>query len=175
MARRCRECKSLFKPTYNTIQPTCSIKCAIAWGKTEPSKVYAKKVSKAETRTMKKVFKEKDKSWWIKKAQVVFNKWIRSRDKDKPCISCGTRLDVQYCAGHYKSRGAYPELRFEPLNVHKQCNKNCNLEKSGNIAKYRKGLYLRVGRDSLDWIEGPHDPKKYTIDDLKEIIERYKL
>jgi len=176
MAKRCRnqECKILFEPTYNTLQPCCSIKCAIIWGKTDASKVHVKKAIRADTRERKKAFRAKDKPWWTKKAQVVFNKWIRERDKDQPCISCGTRLDVQYCAGHYKSRGAFPELRFEPKNVFKQCNKNCNLSLSGNIAEYRRGLILRVGQDVVDWLEGPHERKHYTIDDLKEIIERYK-
>lgn len=32
----------------------------------------------------------------------------------------------------------------------------------------------RIGKDRVEWLEGPHDPKKYTIDDLKKIKQEYK-
>lgn len=107
-------------------------------------------------------------------AQKAFNAWIRERDAGQPCISCGTTADVQFCAGHYRTVGACPELRYEPLNVHRQCNKNCNLEKSGNIVEYRIRLVQKIGADKVAWLEGPHEPKHYTVDDLKAITKEYR-
>ena len=49
--------------------------------------------------------KLKSRSEWLKEAQAVFNKFIRLRDKDQPCISCGRYHQGQYHAGHYRSVG----------------------------------------------------------------------
>ena len=39
---------------------------------------------------------------------------------------------------------------------------------------YRISLVLRIGQDKVDWLEGPHEPQRYTIDDLKAIRADYK-
>jgi hypothetical protein len=71
-------------------------------------------------------------------------------------------------AGHYLSTGASPELRYEPLNVHKQCE-HCNSYLSGNIAKYRPRLIEKIGLKAVEWLESKHEPQKYTIDSLKAL------
>ena len=53
----------------------------------------------------------------------LFHKFIRERDKDKPCISCGQYTTLQ--AGHFYSGGHYSALRFDEDNVHGQCLR-CN-------------------------------------------------
>jgi hypothetical protein len=63
-------------------------------------------------------------------AQQAFNAYIRARDADLPCISCGETNPPdlhggQWDCGHFKTVGANPELRFEERNAHKQC-KSCN-------------------------------------------------
>lgn len=121
----------------------------------------------------------KTRSDWMKEAQAAFNRYIRARDKCLPCVSCGNYgNDRRYLTGskwdcgHYRSTGASPELRFNPLNAAKQCVK-CNRDLSGNIVNYRIELRKRIGDENLDWLEGPHDPKKYTIDELKEIKQGF--
>ena len=108
-----------------------------------------------------------------KEAQAEFNKYIRLRDANKPCISCGRWHQGQWDAGHYRTVGANPELRFEELNVHRQCAP-CNNHKSGDIVNYRWNLVQRVGQDKVDWLEGPHKAKKYTREQLKEIKRVYR-
>jgi len=56
----------------------------------------------------------------IKKAERKFNKFIRTRDLDKPCISCGRYSRLE--AGHYYSGGHHPALRFNELNVNGSAN-----------------------------------------------------
>lgn len=123
---------------------------------------------------------------WIKKVQVKFNAYIRERDRGLPCISC-SRMDHeitelggrggQWDAGHYRSRGASPELRFEPLNCHRQC-KSCNggagqySRKDHTVQKaYRKNLEKKIGIEKLEWLEGPHPKKHYRIPELKELYK----
>jgi hypothetical protein len=121
----------------------------------------------------------KSKGDHTRDAQQAFNAYIRERDRNRPCISCGTYtpggdpLGGVWDCSHYRSVGACPELRFEELNAHKGC-KNCNRDKSGNIVEYRVSLVQRLGQEAVDWLEGPHDPKRYTIDDLKAIKTKYR-
>ncbi len=131
----------------------------------------AKKAERANTRVAKD--KLKTRADWLREAQKEFNRYIRLRDHHEPCISCGKPHAGQYHAGHYKSVGACPELRFNELNCHKQCSP-CNNHLSGNIIEYRKNLLLKIGDKAVDWIEGPHDPLKLTIDEIKEIKIKYR-
>lgn len=153
---------------WSLTQKTCNNPlCAIELMQQEKAK-------KARKSHLAAKVKARSRGEWLKLAQQAFNAWIRKRDHGKPCISCGTTANVQYCAGHYRTVGACPELRFEPLNVHLQCNKNCNMEKSGNIIEYRIRLSAKIGAESLAWLEGYHAPKKYTIPELQAIIAEYK-
>lgn len=166
-------CRSSFIP-QRLGQAVCSPKCALATVEVQKAK-EKKSLAQAGRRDIK-VRKEKLKSRadHMKDTQQAFNAWIRARDAGQPCISCGTTADVQYCAGHYRTTGSCPELRFEPLNVHLQCNKNCNLSKSGNILGYRPRLLEKIGAEMLAWIEGPHEAKKYTIEQLKAMTAEYR-
>tara|TARA_R110000796_G_scaffold112182_5_gene223691 strand:+ start:2118 stop:2660 length:543 start_codon:yes stop_codon:yes gene_type:complete len=173
VAKICKQCRKKFEPVYNSMQKCCSIQCAIDWAQTSDSKHYVDKIKKIELNKDKKKLKEKDKSYWTKKAQIEFNKFIRLRDKGEPCISCQNPNPKKTNAGHYKSVGGHGELRFEESNCHLQCE-HCNTFKSGNIALYRPNLIEKIGLERVLWLEGPHDRKKYTIDDLKGIIKHYR-
>jgi hypothetical protein len=174
MAKKCKVCKEPFEPR-RPLQKVCSLTCSIDLVKQEK----VKKV-KDETREMKKLARDKDKPYWTKKAQEVFNQWIRVRDDKQPCISCGNWGYCQWHAGHYKSVGSTRgdaidgvQLRFYEDNVHKQCAQ-CNNFKSGNIGEYRPRLQFRIGLERLERLDGPHHPVKYTIDDLKGIVKKYR-
>jgi hypothetical protein len=117
--------------------------------------------------------KSKPKSQHLKEAQAVFNAWIRYRDKGEPCISCGRHHTGQIHASHYRSVGACPELRFEPLNVWASCAP-CNNHLSGNIVEYRIRLVEKIGLERVEWLESKHEPKKYTIADAIAIKALYK-
>ena len=64
-------------------------------------------------------------------------------------------------------------MRFEELNTHKQCMP-CNSHLSGNLINYRINLIKKIGLEAVEWLEGPHKPKKYTIENLKEIRDKYR-
>lgn len=160
--KKCKSCGKEFTP-FRALQRVCSPVCAYDLVQSDK-----KKARKKETRQMRE--RIKSKSEWAKEAQAAFNKFIRLRDASEPCISCGRHHAGQYHAGHYKTVGAAPELRFEELNCHKQCAP-CNNHLSGNLINYRVRLIEKIGIDSVEWIEGAHDLKNYDIDDLK-IIKR---
>lgn len=173
--KKCRvsTCGASFVPSRMG-QAVCSPACAMIDAPRHEPK--ARKALADIERKDIKVRKEKLKSRadHLKETQHAFNAWIRARDTGQPCISCGTTADVQYCAGHYRTTAAAPELRFEPLNVNLQCNRNCNMGKSGNLLGYRPGLIKKIGIEAVEWLEGPHEAKKYTVDELKAMTAEYR-
>ena len=148
------------------MQKTCSVNCAVE---------YARRDREAKERRADKVKREslKTRSDWLREAQTAFNAWVRARDADLPCVSCGRFHTGAWDAGHYRSVGSTPALRFHPDNCHRQCVP-CNQFKSGNAIEFRIGLLGRIGPERLAFLEGPHEPKKHSIDDAKTVKAAYK-
>ncbi len=126
--KECKTCGNEFTP-FSTLSKVCSPACALQ---------YVTQVNAKKERVRLRIKKEllKTRGDWLREAQTGFNKFIRLRDINEPCISCGRYHEGQYHAGHYRTIGSNPELRFNELNVHKQCSA-CNNHKSGNIVEYR--------------------------------------
>ena len=154
-------------------QAVCSPACALATKDVNQQKAR-KSLAQVERRELK-VRKERLKSRadHLKDTQQAFNAWVRERDAELPCISCGRHHAGQYHSGHYRTVGASPELRFEPLNAWKQCAP-CNNYLSGNLINYRISLLQKVGEEKVIWLEGPHEAKKYTIEELKAMTADYR-
>jgi hypothetical protein len=180
--KRCPECRVMFVPSRSSQAVCGEIECAIAHGKSEKGRAIAGKALAEVGRREIKVRKEKLKTRadHLREAQAALNEYVRLRDAHLPCISCdstpndndlmtGSRWD----AGHYRSVGACPELRFEPLNIHRQCVK-CNRNLSGNAVEYRIRLVLRIGPEKVAWLEGLHPACKYTVDEIKAIKAEYR-
>lgn len=172
--RKCKapSCRQWFQP-ISTFSKACSTPCALEIIRAEDAKQFRK-----ETRQMRE--KLKTRRDYLKEAQQAFNAWVRERDHGRPCISCGRTPNdndlmtgSRWDAGHYRSTGANPELRFEPLNCHRQCVQ-CNRDLSGNVANFRIGLRDRIGDEALEWLDGPHEPKKYTAAQLQAIRDHYR-
>jgi len=171
-------CGKLFVPV-RLAQIACCGSCAFVVINSPDNKIKEKvsrelaKVARAEHKKQKDSIKTRAEH--LKEAQAIFNSFIRERDKSEPCISCGTqKTSIQYHAGHYRTVGAHPELRFNELNCHKQCSA-CNNHKSGNIVEYRINLVKKIGQENIEKLEGHHEPKKYTIEEIKQIKADYRL
>jgi hypothetical protein len=111
----------------------------------------------------------------VKKAQTAFNAFIRARDAGKACISCDKPLDGgpnSFDAGHYRSVGSAPHMRFVEDNVHGQC-KHCNNWLAGNHVQYRLRLLERIGERKLDLLESDSVLRKCDKDGLIEIARHY--
>lgn len=170
--KKCKVCRAEFTPT-KPMQSVCTTACALSMVAAKKAKaaISAKTAERKETKA--KLEKLKSRADWAREAQAAFNRWVRLRDAGKPCISCQRHHAGQIHAGHFLSRGARPELAYEPLNCHAQCAP-CNTHLSGNIALYRKNLVRLIGPDKVEWLEGPHEPKHFSVDDLKAIRDTYR-
>lgn len=171
---RCAICRSDFTKRSMT-HKTCGNACAEQYGR-EKARQLAEKQKRKEAKADRLDIRErkeklKTKSDYTKEAQIVFNSYIRQRDKDQLCICCNTPLgsgDVggRFDAGHYRSAGSAPHLRFDERNVHGQ-RKVCNRYGSGRAVDYRLGLIKRIGVKAVESLESENQPKHYTIEDLK--------
>lgn len=152
-------------------QLVCSIQCAYAYQKQQ-----REKKAKRDWNKKKKEIKEslKTKKDYEKELQVIFNAYIRERDKGKACISCGITLTGKYDAGHFYPSGTYKNLRFDEYNTHGQCV-HCNQHKHGNLNEYRFGLEKRIGKERLEALDKRRlEVRKYTIPELIELKVIYK-
>lgn len=172
-------CGRLFKPTLST-QKVCSPACALAMAK-DPKlqKVAAKAITKQKRQDLQeRREKLKTKGEHLREAQAAFNAYIRERDRlaGYACISSGRPLDWNgnaVDAGHYRSTGAAPHLRFDENNCHAQ-SKHDNRYLSGNVAEYRLGLIQRIGLVAVEALEADQAPRRYTIEDLQAIKALYR-
>ncbi len=172
--KKCKVCKVKFEPTYSTVQPTCSIKCAILFAKEQTKKKQANKITQINKEV--KVLKEKlkTKSDYEKELQKEVNTFIRLRDKYKSCISCDKPLITKYDAGHFYPAGSYKNLRFNEDNIHAQCV-HCNRDRHGNLLEYRPRLITRIGIERVEHLDKlKNEPAHLTIPELIIMKQEYK-
>lgn len=112
------------------------------------------------------------------KAIEVFNRWIRNRDKDEPCINCGRYTTLQ--CGHFFAAGKYNWLRFWEDNSNGECLQCNYFDSESHAMKYRPNLIKKIGQERFDRLtfESLRADKrqyKHSRYELIEIIEKYKL
>ena len=163
-AKKCVWCKKPFLPKRMG-QRVCSMDCAC-----QIARRQREKTERALDSARRAALKTRQQ--WLQDAQSAFNRWVRERDKELPCISCG-RFVQKYDAGHYRSVGAAGHLRFNEDNVHKQCSQ-CNQHLSGNIVAYRQGLIARIGVERVEALENDHGVRRWSIEEAMAIRSTYR-
>jgi hypothetical protein len=134
-----------------------------------------KRVAAAEKRERREsLAKLKTISKFLQEAQREFNRWIRERDFGEPCISCGRITGAKVNAGHYRTTAAASHLRFNPDNVHLQCE-HCNTHLSGNLIEYRKGLVAKIGAARVELLEDDNRSVKWTREELLALRREYTV
>jgi hypothetical protein len=163
---KCKNCKQPFEP-IKFLQKYClKDDCVRVWVESEKTKQWKKTKSKMKTDLM-------TLQDYIKLAQITFNKYIRLRDKGNVCISC-QKPPKKLNSGHFYNANNHWNVRFDERNVHLQCE-HCNTFLSGNLIEYRSNLINKIGLEQLTLLEAEaKKTRKFTIDELKEIINTYK-
>lgn len=183
--RKCKVCNEWFVPQYNDIRirwccPEHGAMLAMEQRAKDKAKEAAKRIKEEKEaekagrkRRQERRQAVKPLSYFRNQAQQAFNEFIRYRDRNLPCISCGRHHDGQYHAGHFRTTGANPELRFDEDNCHKQCS-ICNNHLSGNLTAYRPALIAKIGQARFDALMGPHELPKWKRDDYIRIRGEYR-
>lgn len=160
--RKCKECGKKFEPLNNN-QYLCSFECLKGYN--------SEKKVKERVRGIKKELK--DISYYRELLQVIFNTFVRLRDREEPCISCGAYTNGGH-ASHFFSVGGFPSVRFNEDNVHKSCVK-CNTHLHGNLAEYELRLIKKIGKRRFTKLtDEATRSNKLTIEELKELIKKYR-
>jgi hypothetical protein len=163
---RCKNCKEKFEPIRFNQKYCLKDECLRVFVAETKEKQWkqTKTRMKAELETVQDL---------VKAAQLVFNKYIRERDKEQPCISCKQK-PKKVNAGHFWNANNHWNVRFDEDNVHVQCER-CNSYLSGNLLEYRTNLCLKIGQERFDQLEArARVTRKFTKDELKELIKKYK-
>ena len=150
---------------YSTFAKVCTNPdCIIEFGRQKRAK---------EKRKAIKEFKQSDKSHLMKVAQQVVNRYVRLRDAKKPCCTCGT-TKAKWDAGHFLSSGGHGSVRFNTLNIHKQCFRD-NRMKSGCMREYREFMVKTYGEEFVcDLEKRGAETRKYTVEYLQRLIDIFR-
>lgn len=171
-----------------------SIDCAYNHARKLQEQARKRKELKArrESKQNKKALRElnrRDLNWQHDLTQRSFNRmrvleellWFKERGLKPECTSCGKGYD--FCCGHYKSRGAYPAIRYDRRNTYLQCNAYCNRQLSANIdgtkhsRGYKVGLAERFGveqaKEIIDYCESQTQTVKYEWQQLEQMRKEF--
>lgn len=134
-------------------------------------------MSKRTKSTSKK--KEKKLSYYIKKLDIAFSKYIRVKHAGTNgfcrCISCGKMYHwTKIQNGHYMSRRYY-STRFSEDNCRPQCVA-CNIFEHGNILLYRENLIREIGEERVESVQfrARNDTKRWSAWELEQLEKYYK-
>lgn len=167
--RKCKYCLERYTPKYSTTEPCPKYECRLKHLEANTAKIN--RANKAIAQNEIKSYAQR-----LGEAKKVFQKWIRIRDKDKPCISCGTISSSVWDGGHFKKAELYSGVIFNEYNVNIQCGK-CNRFLGGNELNYRTGLIAKIGEQAvlnLEHLAEMSRIKKYTNEELEQIKLKYK-
>lgn len=175
--RKCAVCREPFWQRSMT-HKVCDSECAQVLAEKMASQQKAK--HQRQERAQDKIKREGMKTYLqlVREAQKAFNEVVRWRDRlaGHACISSGRLLDWNgnaVDAGHYRSTGSAPHLRFNFDNCHAQ-SKHDNQYKSGNAVDYRIGLIARIGLARVEALESDNLPRKWSHDELRNMKTEFQ-
>jgi hypothetical protein len=163
---RCKNCKNKFEAVRFNQKFCLDAECVRVWVESEKAKQWKEKKQKMqqELETIQD---------YIKMTQIIFNKYIRLRDKGQNCISC-LKPALKENAGHFFNANNHWNVRFDERNVNLQCE-HCNTYLSGNLIEYQRNLIEKIGLEEYTFLAWEaRKTRKFTKDELKEIITEYK-
>lgn len=172
--RRCSLCRKKVEAesaVIGSLKAFCSMEHLIEFSRSDAAQQIRRKAHKKEAREAKATLKTRSDR--VKEAQAAFNRYIRARDRGKPCICCGrSQGDIKHGgavdAGHYRSRGSAPGLKFNLFNCHSQLA-YCNRYLSGNAVGYRAGLIERIGLERVERLERDNSPRRFDAEYLDRV------
>lgn len=181
--RRCLLCKEYFiademikiPAGCNIIRWFCGVDHAAEYAKNRHYKQQKASFKAQKTKKRKELRK---RSYWYRRLQTLVNQYVRWRDRNEPCCTCGTtNPNIKYDAGHFHTKKARPDIRFELTNIHKQCSRNCNVLGSGMRNEYEKFIIEKYGSDHVEYLSKVRYPLKEqfpTWQDIEAEIVRYR-
>lgn len=199
--RLCKSCMEYYRvqPGHPKFRKWCSDECRdklaiklLIETREKQTKAWLKQKQKRKKAAKKDLldFNKNTLSWQKAHTQTVFNKmrvleeklWFYSNGLESECISCG-KTNMDWCCGHFKTRGSQSYLRYDRKNTYLQCNRYCNQALSGNIGGtkttrgYKKGLFERFGeekcREIIEYCETNTRTATWTCGELEKMRKEF--
>jgi hypothetical protein len=169
---KCKQCRAPFIK-FRMEQKTClNPECLVKQGRIEATKRQAKEARAQRAETKARLLELKPLQYWLKRAEKAVNAFIRERDRDQPCISCGTADSPEWHAGHFIPATAHA-TRFDPACIHKQCAK-CNVFLGGNQTNYEIRLIAKIGQAEVDRLKNSPRARKWTREECRAIEVEFR-
>lgn len=129
----------------------------------------------------KTTHKEKGVAELLKLAEIVFNKWIRNRDRMEGfkdyfiCISCDKIKPIEDAdCGHFFPK-TYSAVRFDEDNTNAECVP-CNRSDPNHLIGYERNLKIKIGLERFKMLEEKKNTQvKWNREELLYIINHYKI
>ena len=118
--------------------------------KLKKSKLTGKKRYEKQEKQKRKKEKEKNIDY-KKKLQNKVNEIARLIDAGQPCLARGYHAKQMH-AGHVYSRGAYPSMRYNLHNIHRQSAQSNHFQNEDGLL--REGIIKEYGDDYMEFISG---------------------
>ena len=169
--KTCRVCRCEFTPRL-PMACVCSLLCALSLARSARGK--AEKIAQVKDRKADAVKREKLKTrgQWMSECQAVVNKYVRLRDlaRGLGCVTCGAKPQGShpFDAGHFRSVGSAPHLRFMTSQISLQCVP-CNRYQGGRALIFRQVMVRRRGSDWVEALEGMQGMAKFDIPYLERL------
>lgn len=167
-----KDCCNYFIPR-SSMHSVCGPVCASKMVRDKRERAEAQRLKEQRKADRERRREQKPLSYWAERAQRQVNRYVRLRDRGRPCVSCGTPWQPSFQAGHWLTTKARPELRYHLDNISAQCI-HCNLYKSGNQQLYRVALVERIGSERVEALEGPHALPRWRREDYQRIEAQFK-
>jgi hypothetical protein len=126
----------------------------------------AARVERAETRRRKAASKPRSK--WLSECQAIVNRYVRllALSRGEGCYTCGAtpaqKFGGTYDAGHFRSVGSAPHLRYWIPQIRLQCIP-CNRHKGGMALAFRAALVRDQGQEWVERLEAMQHMAKFDI------------
>lgn len=175
--KKCLECGEKFVPKNVSTEKVCgNYDCRVEYALkiVEKNKLSNKKIEKRKKAEEKNLLKEKLKtrSDYEKELQKEINTIIRLIDKGSVCHSTLKPLNDKFDAGHFKSCGSSPSIRFNLFNIYAQ-SVYANQYLSGDQINFMNGLSEIYGEEHKEYVlslKKLYPILKLSIDEYKEKI-----
>lgn len=174
--RICKICKVKFEPIYSSVQPTCSIKCAIAYAKLQTKKKQEKKIKE-----INKDVRERKITTHTKQYKAELQKEINKLSKQidsyfgYKCIDCGKDYGNLVHGAHFNNVQGNENIRFNLHNIH-SARAHCNMYNSEHKVGYTQGLKNRYSEEYYNFVAHKIGLKYKSIKLLpKEVHDALKI
>lgn len=162
--KRCKACKATFAQS-RPLQSVCGPSCGL-----ELARKKREKAERAQDRATRERLKPRAK--WLAECQAIVNRYVRvlALSRGDGCYTCGATPEQKFGgtfdAGHFRSVGSAPHLRFWIPQIKMQCIP-CNRHKGGMALAFRRALVRDHGEQWVESLESMQHVAKFDIDYLR--------